>query len=51
MLLKSAKSRADQVGGPLASMTAGAAVAKSAMEMTEATVVKETISFELSDTV
>jgi hypothetical protein len=51
--LKSEKSRADEVGGggPLASMTAGAALAKRAMEMTEARVVKETISLELNDMV
>jgi hypothetical protein len=47
--LKSAKSRADQ--GVLASMSVGAALAKRAMEITEARVVKETISLESSDVV
>jgi hypothetical protein len=53
VLLKSVKSRTDEVGGgePLASMTVGAALAKRAMEMAEARVVKETISLELNDVV
>jgi hypothetical protein len=54
VLLKSVKSRTDEVGGgePLASMTVGAALAKRAMEeMAEARVVKETISLESNDVV
>jgi hypothetical protein len=51
--LKSVKSRTDEVGGgePLAFMTVGAALAKRAMEMAEARVVKETIPLELNDVV
>jgi len=53
VLLKSVKARTVAVGGgdPLASMTVGAALAKRAMEMAEARVVKETILLELNDVV
>ena len=53
VLLKSVKARRVSVGGgvSLASMTVGAALAKRAMEMAEARVVKETISLELNDVV
>jgi hypothetical protein len=53
VLLKSVRVRTVEVGGgeSLASMIVGAALAKRAMEMAEARVVKDTISLELNDVV